>query len=76
MALLQPCPNCGATEIYVNCQARGPVRNYFNKVGRFIETDYDKLDFIQSDTVRCSGCEKIRRDLERVGFNIIQKEQA
>lgn len=71
--MLPPCSHCGSPETYINAQARGPASHFFDRLGNFIETGYDRLWFDASHVVRCAGCHKIRRDLQVEEFKIVTK---
>lgn len=61
---LPSCPHCGKFEgVYINGQWHGSGAYYYNENGEIEETSSDGLYMVLSKTIRCAGCEKIRRDL-------------
>ena len=62
---LPPCPHCKKPDVgfYQNAVARGTVELCYSQDGEYEEAFSEKVGFYGSDTIRCSGCLKIRRDV-------------
>jgi hypothetical protein len=60
---IPPCEYCGSVHYYVNGQARGGVKGYFEGTREIQEEFTDKIYFVFSDVVRCQNCNKINRNL-------------
>lgn len=68
---LPPCPCCrAACGVFVNAQARGKIRYFFNVDGCHMESNHDSVYGIPSHAVRCEDCGKVRRDL-RLGEGFV-----
>ena len=64
------CPHCGGTSgVFVNERALGWVqRQWSNNFEEEVESS--GLSFTKPRTIRCSDCNKIRRDVKRDGCDI------
>ncbi len=60
---IPPCPNCGARTLAINCVAKGSARAFYDENGVCDEEFTDKVWFERSRVVRCSECDKIRKDI-------------
>jgi len=69
--MFDPCPRCGSADgFYVTARAYGPVEIHFDLAGSQAEMETDRMRFEASETVRCVGCTRIRRDLVCKGREI------
>lgn len=59
------CPHCGKTSETYRCGvAKGSMQKFYNSEGAVIMDEYDRMWFDMSDIIRCSKCNKIRKDLK------------
>jgi hypothetical protein len=63
---LPPCPHCGKSDrLYTNGRPRGTVRHFYDSYGAWSGMDEENVvDVIQSTTIRCQRCNRIRRDVQ------------
>lgn len=73
---MKPCPHCGATAdgFYMRGQVSGPAEIVFQSDGRYREAHTDYSRITRYGAVRCGKCNKIRRDVEYSGNQIIEVE--
>ena len=79
MDRIAPCPHCGVSDmVFANVRACGWCSKLYNLAGEAVETDTDGLWFTDTKTLRCAGCGKVRRDVERIpgGRGIRMKARA
>lgn len=75
MSKLPICPHCNFEDgVYINAQWRGPAVLYFGSDGQHMQTNNEGMYTVGGTTIRCSSCEKIRRDLWIDDFVILPKE--
>lgn len=70
-----PCPYCRSTTVYRNGHAWGRVRQVFASDGTLLETDASALNHSTSTVIRCTGCDRVRKDLTTIQTTIGRNDQ-
>ena len=72
---MKPCPHCDDewAGFLVLAPMRGTSVLFYDERGKYQEQDLDRTYSLPGKTIRCAGCEKIRRDVVLGEKGIVEK---
>ena len=67
------CPHCGSSDsVYRNVRVSGYAGEFFDEIGYGGDIpNTDQLNYGHPKTLRCTACQKIRKDVITVDYNYL-----